>query len=259
MSAAGYARLARVVAKRELTLFVRYPFEAVGSVVTLTALFSLLFFGGSTLAPQAMADSTEGLVVGFFLWVMAMGSYQDTTGDVMAEAGWGTLERHYLTPFGFGTVLLTKSLAKLLVHFLYAGIVLAAMLLLTGTTLRIDLLTIVPVAALTLASSFGVGIALGGITVLYKNVTSWLEMVGFFMAGLIAVPAFGGGPLFALPLAQGSALLQRAMRDGVRLWEFAPGSLGVLVATGVGYLLLGYGVFYLCQRRARRLGVLGDY
>jgi len=259
MSAAGYARLGRAVVRRELTLFVRYPFEAVGAVVTLTALFGLLFFGGSMLAPRAMADSTAGLVVGYFLWVMAMGSYQDTAGDVMAEASWGTLERHYLTPFGFGTVLLAKSLAKLLVHFVYAGIVLAAMLLITGTTLEIDVLTVLPVAALTLASSFGVGFALGGVTVLYKNVTSWLEMVGFVMAGLIAVPAFGGGYLFALPLAQGSALLQRAMRDGVRLWEFDPVALAVLVVTGVGYLSVGYGVFYLCQRRARRLGVLGDY
>jgi ABC-2 type transport system permease protein len=49
------------------------------------------------------------------------------------------------------------------------------------------------------------------------------------------------------------------MKDGVRLWEFDPAALVVLVGTAVVYLGLGYGAFVLTTRRARRLGVLGDY
>lgn len=56
------------------------------------------------------------------------------------------------------------------------------------------------------------------------------------------------------------------MCEGARLWEFhlihpepRHMGVGVLVVVGVGYLLVGYLVFHLCQRRARRLGVLGDY
>jgi ABC-2 type transport system permease protein len=49
------------------------------------------------------------------------------------------------------------------------------------------------------------------------------------------------------------------MVDGTRLWEFPLGDLAVLCAVAVGYLLVGYVVFQRATRRARRLGVLGDY
>jgi ABC-2 type transport system permease protein len=49
------------------------------------------------------------------------------------------------------------------------------------------------------------------------------------------------------------------MVDGTRLWMFDPLELGLLVAVAVGYLVGGYVVFHYATRRARRLGVLGDY
>jgi ABC-2 type transport system permease protein len=49
------------------------------------------------------------------------------------------------------------------------------------------------------------------------------------------------------------------MLDGTRLWEFSAVDLGLLVAVAVGYFLAGYLVFQYATRRARRLGVLGDY
>jgi ABC-2 type transport system permease protein len=76
---------------------------------------------------------------------------------------------------------------------------------------------------------------------------------------LISAPALEMPWLKVLPLAHGSALLQRAMVDGVRLWEFPPADLALLVAVAVGYLGFGYAVFRASTRRARRLGVLGDY
>lgn len=48
-------------------------------------------------------------------------------------------------------------------------------------------------------------------------------------------------------------------RDGTRLWEFDPVALGILVGTAAVYVGLGYVAFALATRRARRLGVLGDY
>jgi ABC-2 type transport system permease protein len=49
------------------------------------------------------------------------------------------------------------------------------------------------------------------------------------------------------------------MIDGTRLWEFPLVDVAVLVGTAVGYLGLGYLIFQRATRRARRLGVLGDY
>jgi len=49
------------------------------------------------------------------------------------------------------------------------------------------------------------------------------------------------------------------MIDGTRLWQFPLLDLTVLVGTAGGYLLAGYVIFQVATRRARRLGVLGDY
>lgn len=254
-----YRRLVRAIVEREVLVFVRYPINALGGVVTFLALFLVILFGGREFGGQAFADSLEGVITGYFLWMLATVALIDIGQEISREAQWGTLERHFITPYGFGVVLLVKAVVKTIRVALLAGVTLLVILLLTGERLRIDVLTVVPLVVLSLASVFGIGFALGGLSVLYKRIGDWIPLVQFAFVGLIAAPAAGIGWLHALPLVHGSALLQRAMSDGVRLHQFEPSSLALLVVTGVGYLVTGYAVFQLCQRRARRAGVLGDY
>ena len=171
----------------------------------------------------------------------------------------GGLERHVTTPFGFAPVALLKGVAKVVRTFLLSAVVLGVMLLLTGTTLSLDPITVVVVAGLSITSVLGLGFAAGGITVLYKRVGNWLNLLQFGFVVLVSAPVFDAPWTRILPLAHGSALLQRAMVDGVRLWEFPLLDLGLLVAVSAGYLAAGYLVFRYATLRARRLGVLGDY
>ena len=256
---AGYATLARAVLYREYLIFVRYPANAVGGIVIALLFFGLLFYGGRLLAGQALTDSIDGIVVGYFLWTLSVGAYTAISNDVGSEVQWGTLERHVITPFGFAPVALLKGAAKVVRTFLTSTVVLVVMVLLTGTPITFDVLTVVPVAVLSVASVLGLGFAAGGIAVLYKRIGNWLNLIQFGFVPLISAPAFDLGWTRLLPLAQGSALLQRAMLDGTRLWEFPAVDLGLLVGTAVGYLLAGYLVFRAATNRARRLGVLGDY
>ena len=164
-----------------------------------------------------------------------------------------------MTPFGFAPVALLTGVAKLVRTFLTSAVILGVMLVVTGTSLSVNVLTVTVVAALSVASVLGCGLAAGGVTVLYKRVGNWLNLLQFGFIVLISAPTFDLGWTRALPLAHGSALLQRAMVDGVRLWEFPAADLAILVGVAVGYLGLGYLVFRYTSRRARRLGVLGDY
>ena len=259
VEAAGYTHLARAVLYREYLVFVRYPANAVGGIVVALFFFGVLFYGGRMLAGRALTDSIEGLVVGYFLWTLAVGAYAAISNDIGSEVQWGTLERHVTTPFGFAPVILLKGVAKLVRTFLTSGVVLAVMLVVTGTTLQLDALTVVVVAALAVTSVLGVGFAAGGIAVLYKRIGNWLNLLQFGFVLLVSAPAFDLWWLRLLPLAHGSALLQRAMVDGTRLWEFPAADLALLVGVAVAYLGLGYAVFRYTTGRARRLGVLGDY
>ena len=254
---ATYVDLAKQVLYREYLLFVRYPANAVGGIVISLFFFGLLFYGGEMVAGRALTDSLAG--IGYFLWTLSVGAYSSISNDIGSEVQWGTLERHVMTPFGFAPVALLKGVAKLVRTFLTSALVLAVMLALTDTGLGVPILTVVVVAGLSIVSVLGLGFAAGGITVLYKQIGNWLNLLQFGFIVLISAPAFDLGWTRLLPLAHGSALLQRAMIDGTRLWEFAPFDLALLVGVAAVYLGLGYVVFELATRRARRLGVLGDY
>nr|WP_159763681.1 ABC transporter permease [Halovenus carboxidivorans] len=251
--------MARAVLYREFLIFVRYPANAIGGIVVAVLFFGMLFYGGRLLAGQALTDSLDGIIVGYFLWTLSVGAYSAVSNDIGSEVQWGTLERHITTPFGFAPVALLKGVAKLVRTFLTSAVVLAVMLLVTGRSLRLDPFTVVPIAALSITSVLGLGFAAGGVTVLYKRIGNWLNLLQFGFVVLISAPVFDVPWTRALPLAHGSALLQRAMIDGVRLWQFGPVDLAILVAVPAAYLFGGYLVFQMATRRARRLGVLGDY
>jgi ABC-2 type transport system permease protein len=244
---------------REYLIFVRYPANAVGGIVVSLFFFGLLFYGGRMIAGQALTDSIEGIVVGYFLWTLSVGAYSAISNDIASEVQWGTLERHLMTPFGFTPVVVLKGVAKVVRTFVTSTVILAVMLAMTGTSLDLNVVTVVPVATLAITSVLGLGLAAGGVAILYKRVGNWLNLLQFGFIVLVSAPAFDLGWMRFLPLAQGSALLQRAMVDGTRLWEFALVDLAVLVGVAVAYVAFGYWVFQYTTRRARRLGVLGDY
>nr|WP_181686061.1 ABC transporter permease [Halorhabdus salina] len=255
----GYYHLLKAVIYRDLIIWLRYPVNAATGLLVTLIFFGLMFYGGRMVAGQAITDTIEGLIVGYFLWTLAQGSYYGITSAIQAEASWGTLERHFMTPFGFGPVILAKSIAVTLRTFLTSAVVLAVMLVLTGQTLALPVVTVVVVAWLAVASVFGLGLAMGGLSVLYKRINNVVNLLQFVFIALISAPVFEIPWLRLLPLVQGSAMLQESMREGVNLWAFEPVDLTLLVGTAVLYLGLGYGVFLLTTRRARRLGVLGDY
>lgn len=255
----GYYHLLKAVVYRDLLIWIRYPLNAALGIFMGVFFFALMFYGGTMVAGQAFSDSIEGLIIGYFLWTLSLGAYSGIMNDIQSEASWGTLERHFMTPFGFGPVVFAKSIAIVFRTFMTSAVVLIVMLLISGTTLDLNLVTVLPVATLTIAGALGLGLVMGGLSVLYKRISNVANLLQFAFIGLISAPVFDIPWARFLPLAQGSAMLQLAMRDGVHLWEFAPVTIAVLVGTSVCYLALGYALFGLTTRRARRLGVLGDY
>jgi len=256
---ATYYHLAKAVLYREYLLFVRYPANAIGGIIVALFFFGVLFYGGRLVAGRALTDSIEGIIVGYFLWTLSVGAYSSVSNDLGSEVQWGTLERHITTPFGFAPVALLKGVAKVVRTFLTSAVILAVMLVVTDTQLSLQPITVVVIAGLSITSVLGLGFAAGGVTVLYKRIGNWLNLLQFGFVVLISAPVLDAPWTRLLPLAHGSALLQRAMVDGTGLWAFGFVDLGLLVAVAGGYLAGGYLVFHYATRRARRLGVLGDY
>lgn len=253
------------IIRKQFTIMLRYRVNFLINLVTVYVFFAIIFFGGQAAissggASTGSMDSTfDGIIVGWFLWTMAQGAYAGLSQNVTQESEWGTLEQLYMSPYGFGRVMFLKAIANILQSIIVGSLVLVLMLLTTQRTLSVDLITIIPISLLALLSVVGIGFIFAGLTLIYKRIGSVSSLMQFGMIGLIGAPAADIPLLKLLPLVQGSALLQQAMRKGVRLWEFSVIDLGILVGTALLYTGIGYAVFQFCSRVARKRGVMGHY
>lgn len=252
-------RLFETIARKRAILLRRYPMDTVGLVLGMFLLFLTVFVGGQSLGGPQFEESLGGLVVGFLVWVMALTAYQDIRTTITTEAQWGTLERLSMSPLGFGRVIVFEGVVHICVSVLLASLLLPLLVLVTGQRLAIDVVTVVPIALLGLLSVMGVGLAFGGLAILYKRVGSLASVFQFALLGFVAVPVETFPLTKLLPLVQANYLLGSAMRDGVSLWAMPVDDLAVLVAVALGYFLLGYACFRWFTRLARRRGVLGHY
>ncbi|EFW92486.1 hypothetical protein ZOD2009_09263 [Haladaptatus paucihalophilus DX253] len=240
-------------------LLKRYIVNTVAQIGTIYILFLLIFFGGQAVAGRSLNDSLGGIIVGFFLFTMTQIAFSSLAQTMTQEAQWGTLEQLYMTPFGIGRVITIQTVVNLLWSFVWGSLILVLMLVTTGETLIIDFVTVVPLGILTIASAIGLGFALGGLALLYKRISAAFQLMQFVFIGLLSAPVTDVPLAKFLPLSLGSYLLRQSMQNGTSLWNIDPTDLGILVGVAVVYTVVGYVAFTLCQRRARKLGVLGDY
>ncbi|WP_049921105.1 ABC transporter permease [Halopiger djelfimassiliensis] len=251
--------LVKVVLYKQLILLVRYPVNTATQFLTLLTFFVLVFFGGKAIAGPTITDSLDGIIVGFFLFTLSITAYSGLAWNVTREAQWGTLERLFMSPYGFGTVMGVKAVINVCISFLWGISLLLLMMLLTGRWLVINPLTVGPLLVLTLLSVLGIGFLFAGLALVYKRVENLFQLVQFGFVGLIAAPAGTVEWLKILPITHGSYLTRVAMENGVRLGEFPITDIGILVATSVIYLSVGYYCFYRAGIKAREKALLGHY
>lgn len=237
----------------------RYWFDTVSQLVVTYVMFLLLVFGGRSIAPSVIQESLGGIIVGYFLWSTAVSSYRTPSSSLIGEARKGTLEQLSLSPLGIGRVLLLKTAAGLVVSVSLSLAILVSLLAITGETLALDLVAIVPILLLSLLSILGLGFAFGGLALLYKRVSSALQLVQYLMIGFVAVPVESNPAFKLLPLSLGSKLLRDVMVGGLGLFEIPTADLALLVGKGVVYFGAGYLVFYWFKERARAQGAIGHY
>lgn len=250
----------RVVFEKELIILKRYWFNTLAGVLANYIMFAFLFFGGQVAAPTLIDDHLAGLIVGFFVWTMAWGTFQATANTITREAQWGTLEQMYMTPFGLLNVVVARLFVQITVSLVSGSLILISMMVTTQTWLSISPLTVVPLAFVTMASATAVGFAFGGLALIYKRISSVFLIVQFLLLGAINAPdELLGSDL--LPLAYGTDLLVRAMdaSQPVALWEFEPFALFKLGAVTLGYVVFGVLAFRYAVGVAKRRGVMGHY
>ncbi|WP_323171590.1 ABC transporter [Natrialba sp. PRR66] len=253
-------RLVAAVIEKRVVLLRRYWVNTLMRVVGMYATFAVVFLGGRSLGGADAEAALDVIVVGFFLFLATSAAYFDVAGSIMREAKWGTLEQLYLSPAGLGRIFSVTTVFNIVLSSGLALVLLALMVVTTGRSVSVDLLTVAPLLVVTILPAIGVGYAVAGLSLLYKRLENVQQLLRFGFAGLIAAPGAVQGPALAfLPVSPGSNLITLAMLDGTRLWEFPPTELVALFVTSTGYLVGGYLVFLHLVERTRDRGVMGHY
>lgn len=245
--------------RRELLLLVRYPADLVGRLVIVYVFFLGIFLGGRAVAPTFVEGSIEALIVGYFMWTAIVGAYSGFAQGILSEAEWGTLEQLFMSSLGVRWTVTTYAVVKIVISVLFSVVVLVSIMATAGTWITFDVLSVLPILALGLLPALGVGLAIGGLALVYKRLSSLFTVLQFAFAGILASPVETYPILKWLPSAQGGYLLRMTVTDGVPLWTMPPADLLILVVTAFGYLGIGYAVFFVFEERARTKGVLGHY
>jgi len=261
----GLRVVLRAMFKKQLLLMIRYRVNFFFRLASMYLLFAVIFFGGKAATSRVggevseFSSTFEGIIVGWFLLTMVQASYSSLHSNVTSESQWGTLEQLYMSPYGFGWIMALKNIVNVLFAVLWGVMMLILMMVTTWTWFIIDIFTIAPIIIFTILPVLGIGLVSAGLALIYKKIGGVNSIMQFVFIGLIAVPVTDQSLLQLLPVAQGSAMLQEAMRNGVKIWEFSLFELIILVVPGLIYYIIGYVVFRYCEHVARRKGVMGHY
>ncbi|MFB6172938.1 MAG: ABC transporter permease [Haloarculaceae archaeon] len=259
MSASETWALVRAVARKTVRLRVHYAFNTLTSLVAVYLLFLLVVVAGRRVAPGVLAASLPEVVVSAAVLAVASVAAADLAWDLVREAQWGTLEQLAMSPLGFGRVVLVETAVNVGIAFGYGAVLLSLLVATTGSALRLDPVTVLPVGLLTVATAVGVGLAVGGLALAFKRIEHLFALVQFAFVAFVAAPVEQVPALKLLPLALGSHLLRLTMAGGRPLWTLPTTDLALLAVEAGAYLLVGYAGFQFAAARARRRGTLGQY
>ncbi len=239
----------------------RYYFNTLSMLASFYLIFVLVFFGARSFAGDQtnFGGTLAGIVVGFGIFYLSMYAYAELSWVLMGEAQQGTLEQLSMSPLGLGRVLVARVASAMVFRIVIMLGFLVLMMATSGRWLRLDIVTLGPLFAFTVASVLGIGFVMGGLAIVFKQIQAALGILQFGFVALIAAPVEQFPFLRFLPLSWGTNLIASSMIDGISIFDMPLGDLGLLAANGTFYFLAGFSIFRVFERQARNRGLLGHY
>ena len=247
--------------RRSVIQMKRYYFETLSMLFVFFVFFTLIFFGAKAISGGAprIGGGLEGIIVGYFVWTMAMVGYGAVSENLVEEATTGTLEQIAMSPLGLSRVVFGYLLARIVAEGVVLSFLLIVMMAVTGKWLNLDVISILPLILLTTFGIGGVGFVMGGLAIVFKRTRSILNILQIVLLAFVVVPLDRYPLMKYLPLAWGNNLLQRVMVEGRSIFQIPAGHLAFLVANTAGYVIAGLFIFRYFEKVARLKGLLGHY
>lgn len=277
-SLATELRAVLMIARKEWMIFRRYPSWVIALFIwpvlmPLAYIFTAQALGGpggeSLTRFQQLTgtrDYAAFIVLGSILWMWLNMTLWDVGMYLRNEQMHGTLESNWLCPTWRVSLILGGALTKLLVSVAFILISLLEFRVLLGVHLLAGNVGLALLALLlTIPIVHGIGIAFASLVLRFKEANAMVFLVrGIFMIfcgitfPVAVLPGWLRGLAAVLPLTYAIHAVRAALLANAG-WAELSADLLVLSAYAIAAPLLGYSLFGIVERGARRRGDLGQY
>lgn len=265
------------VARKEWIIFRRYPSWVVALLIWPIIFPAVYIFtaralagpsGGGMLIFNQATGTTDYLgyiAIGTTVWMWQNVVLWGLGFSLRDEQMRGTLESNWLSPTWRYSFMLGASMTQLVTMFLFLAISAIEFWLFFGVRYHGNPLLVLLVILAAIPSIYGLGIAFASLVVTAKEAHAFV----FLVRGLVMIFCGITYPLSVLPgwmQAVARWLPQTYVIDGMRKAALGGASLGMLLPDlaalalfGAAWLLIGFLLFSLMERRARQSGAIGQY
>ncbi len=238
----------------------RYLPNTLSLVITFYAIFLAGVFGiGFIVDPESAATNIQFLIVGNAFWFLLILGISSMGWEITTEATRGTLEQLYMSPVPAWQILLSRMIGTLAINLLIVFAMVFLSMLTAGQWLHLDLGSILILIVPTLVSMIGLGYVVAGLSLLFKQIQSLLQILQFVFLGMAFVPIAAIPLLELAPVVKGIDMVRQVLVDGRALTDFGAMDAVSLLLNAAVYFTLGIAFFKLAERRAFDRGLLGQY
>ena len=249
---------------KEFSIMWNYRTNTLLEIVLYYAIFFAVgfFMTGGQLDDEVIIS----LWIGYFLWYFAVKSISGVADGISGEASTGTLEQIYMSPVATWVLFTSRVLSTLLVSIVQITVITVVIALNIGVQIPLGVEFLV-VLGVTMTGLFGVGLLVGGATLVLKNTTALsgtISNVILFLNGTIMpvdrFPSWLESVSLLFPTTQGIIVLREiGLEGGSLVSTWSDGSVIYLVGHSAILLFIGWAVFRYAERVARREAILGHY
>lgn len=248
-------QIATVELRRSAIMLIRYPFGAIVTVVLLALLFAGLYETASGFGATFVDGGIFGAELAiqkFAIWTAMISGLGSVAGSVKNDTQSGLIEQIWMAPVNPTLIFFVRALfasTVVLITSVTLSVVLGFVYGVDGIFDRWFFMSLLHASV----CSIGLGLALGGASVVFKEIGSLENLVQFLL-----LPAFLGTSLsnlaFAPWLVPGLLAVEINSCNSCTL-----GTVGLFFSQALFWLFLGSAVFYLSVKVSKRKGLVYIY